>query len=282
MGINAPPAVSSRAPFHVPRSEPKRPLVATISRRPSGFVPAPACVLIGRFIRSVTLGAAAGAPLLETIGPGGAPPPRETGGVLTPPDTDTGAGNEIDVTEMPDTAEVPPDTCGAAMPMPAARIAVKPAMAALFCMVAAVFMSVDTRTGSFDVPRNSALMPPCPSDPYTIEWSTFATAPPNVSVIGLEHCEVGRLHQVLTEVAWLGEPDARGVGRVAGRLRRIDDLDEIQADLDRVAQVLGRLLEGDEHAGRGSIGIEDGVGERLPRPLYGFPKHLELVRFSPV
>src|ERR1035438_6874738 len=121
VGINAPPAVSSRAPFHVPRSEPKRPLVATISRRPSGFVPAPACVLIGRFIRSVTLGAAAGAPLLETIGPGGAPPPRETGGVLTPPDTDTGAGNEIDVTEMPDTAEVPPDTCGAAMPMPAAR-----------------------------------------------------------------------------------------------------------------------------------------------------------------
>jgi hypothetical protein len=52
--------------------------------------------------------------------------------------------------------------------MPAARIAVKLAITALFCMVAAVFMSVETRTGSFgsfDAPRNKPLMPLFPSAP---------------------------------------------------------------------------------------------------------------------
>ena len=75
------------------------------------------------------------------------------------------AGAEIDGTDMPGTPAAPPDTGGAAIPMPAARIAVKPAITALFCMVADVFMSVETRTGSFDVPRNIPLMPPRPSDP---------------------------------------------------------------------------------------------------------------------
>ena len=46
---------------------------------------------------------------------------------------------------------------GAATPMLAARIAVKLAITALFCMVAAVFMSVETRTGSCEVPRNMPL-----------------------------------------------------------------------------------------------------------------------------
>ena len=85
--------------------------------------------------------------------------------MLTPADPDSGAGTEIDGTEMPGIPAIPPETDGAAIPIPAARMAVKPAITALFCMVAAVFMSVDTRTGSFDVPRNMALMPPCPSDP---------------------------------------------------------------------------------------------------------------------
>ena len=49
--------------------------------------------------------------------------------------------------------------------MLAARIAVKLAITALFCMVADVFMSVETRTGSWDVPRNIPLSPPRPSDP---------------------------------------------------------------------------------------------------------------------
>ena len=40
---------------------------------------------------------------------------------------------------------------GAATPMLAARIAVKLAITALFCMVADVFMSVETRTGSWEV-----------------------------------------------------------------------------------------------------------------------------------
>ena len=65
-------------------------------------------------------------------------------------DPDTDAGAEIDGTEMPGSPAVPPDTCGAAIPIPAARIAVKLAITALFCMVAAVFMSVETRTGSFE------------------------------------------------------------------------------------------------------------------------------------
>jgi hypothetical protein len=85
--------------------------------------------------------------------------------MLTATDPETGAGTEIDGTEILGTPEVPPDACGAAIPIPAARIAVNPAITALFCMVAAVFWSVDTRTGSFDVPRNIPLIPPCPSDP---------------------------------------------------------------------------------------------------------------------
>ena len=82
-----------------------------------------------------------------------------------------------------------------------------------------------------------------------------------------------------------GEPHAGGTDRVGGCWRRIDDLDEIQSDLDRVAQVLERdrrLLEGHQHAGGRSIGIGDGVGERLPRPLHRLPEIPELLSFRPV
>ena len=80
------------------------------------------------------------------------------------------------------------------------------------------------------------------------------------------------------------EPRAGGTDRVGGRCCRIDDLDEIQSDLHRVAQVLERdrhLLEGDEHAAGRSIGVGDGVGERLPRPLHRLPERLKLVGFRP-
>jgi hypothetical protein len=59
--------------------------------------------------------------------------------MLTATDPDTGAGTEIDGTEILGTPEVPRDACGAAIPIPAARMAVSPAITALFCMVAAVF-----------------------------------------------------------------------------------------------------------------------------------------------
>jgi hypothetical protein len=72
------------------------------------------------------------------------------------------AGAEIDGIATP---AAPPDMDGAATPMLAARIAVKLAITALFCMVADVFMSVETRTGSCDVPRNIPLRPLRPSDP---------------------------------------------------------------------------------------------------------------------
>jgi len=60
------------------------------------------------------------------------------------------ADAEIDGIEIPKTPAAPAaPLCkdGAATPMPAARIAVSAAITALFCMVAAVFWSVDTRTG---------------------------------------------------------------------------------------------------------------------------------------
>ena len=75
------------------------------------------------------------------------------------------AGAEIDGIEIEGTPAAPPDMDGAATPMLAARIAVKLAITALFCMVADVFMSVETRTGSCDVPRNIPLRPLRPSDP---------------------------------------------------------------------------------------------------------------------
>jgi hypothetical protein len=68
-------------------------------------------------------------------------------------------------------------------------------------------------------------------------------------------------------------------------LRRIDDLNEIQPDLDSVAEVFQgdrRLLEGHQHVRGRAAGIGCRVGERLPRSLHAFPEHLELVGFSPV
>ncbi len=128
-------------------------------------MPAPAWGLIGRFIRSLTLGAAAGAEPAATIGPGSdaLPPYPDRAGMLTAADPDTGA--EIDEIDIEGVPPVPPDTDGAAIPMPAAKIAVKPAITVLFCMVAVVFMSVDTRTGSCDVPWNMPARPPRPSAP---------------------------------------------------------------------------------------------------------------------
>jgi len=78
------------------------------------------------------------------------------------------AGAEIDGIEMPKTPAAPAaPLCkdGAATPMPAARMAVSAAITALFCMVAAVFWSVDTRTGSCLPPLNTPASPPCPSAP---------------------------------------------------------------------------------------------------------------------
>jgi hypothetical protein len=78
------------------------------------------------------------------------------------------AGAEIDGMEIPKTPAAPAaPLCkdGAATPMPAARIAVNAAITALFCMVAAVFWSVDARTGSCLPPFNTPASPPCPSAP---------------------------------------------------------------------------------------------------------------------
>ena len=80
------------------------------------------------------------------------------------------------------------------------------------------------------------------------------------------------------------ESRAGGGDRVGGRERRVDNLDEVQADLHCVAQVLKRdrhLLEGDEHAAGRSIRVGDGVGERLPRPLHRLPEGFKLVGFGP-
>jgi len=75
------------------------------------------------------------------------------------------AGAEIAGIDIDGTPAAPPDIDGADTPMLAARIAVKLAITALFCMVADVFMSVETRTGSCDVARNIPLRPPRPSAP---------------------------------------------------------------------------------------------------------------------
>src|ERR1035441_542230 len=68
-------------------------------------------------------------PKPERITPGspdGAPPPNNDGIV---------AGIEIAGADIPEIPDMPPVTWGAATPMLAARIAVRPAMAALFCRV---------------------------------------------------------------------------------------------------------------------------------------------------